>query len=146
MIKTRLGPIISGAAFLMVALSSAVYADEALAARSKAVVRAFYETVFIGRNVDAAPKFLAPGYIQHNPHVPTGLKGFMDDFRPRFAAKMPADYKREILNIVAENDMVVLYNRQTWTSSKDGQHHVYLQFDMFRVQNGMITEHWDADS
>ena len=41
--------------------------------------------------------------------------------------------------------MVVVYVRQTWTS-KDGQHHQALAFDMFRIQDGMIAEHWDADS
>jgi predicted SnoaL-like aldol condensation-catalyzing enzyme len=40
--------------------------------------------------------------------------------------------------------MVVVYVRQTWTG-KDGQYHQALGFDMFRVQDSMIAEHWDAD-
>jgi predicted SnoaL-like aldol condensation-catalyzing enzyme len=119
-------------------------ADEALTAHNKAVVRDFYTTVLIGRDVDAAPRFLHPDYIQHNPQVPTGLKGFMDTFRKRFAQTLPADYKRELLNVIGDNDMVVVYVRQTWTG-RDGQHHQALGFDMFRVQDGMIAEHWDAD-
>ncbi len=101
--------------------------------------------MFIGRNVNAAPKYLTQGYIQHNTHIATGLKGFMDAFRKGFSGKFPADYKREILNIVGEDDMVVLYDRQSWTSAKDGQHHEALGFEMFRLQDGMIAEHWDAD-
>jgi predicted SnoaL-like aldol condensation-catalyzing enzyme len=124
--------------------SQFVWADDALTARNKAIVRDFYMTVLIGRNVDAAPNFLRPDYIQHNPQVPTGLKGFMDTFRERFAQKLPPDYKRELLNVVGDNDMVVTYVRQTWTG-RDGQHHQALGFDMFRVQDGMIAEHWDAD-
>ena len=120
------------------------WADEALTARNKAVVRDFYTTVLIGRDVDAAPRFLRPDYIQHNPQVPTGLKGFMDTFRADFAQKLPPDYKRELLNVVGENDMVVTYVRQTWTG-RDGKHHQALEFDMFRVQDGKIAEHWDAD-
>ena len=120
-------------------------ADDALTERNKEIVRNFYTSALIGRDVDAAPKFLRPDYIQHNPQVPTGLKGFMDTFRERFAQKLPGDYKRELLNVVGDNDMVVTYVRQTWTSSKDGQHHQALGFDMFRVQDGMIAEHWDAD-
>jgi predicted SnoaL-like aldol condensation-catalyzing enzyme len=119
-------------------------ANDEVTARNKAVVRDFYTTVLIGRDVDAAPKFLKPDYIQHNPQVPTGLKEFMDTFRERFAQKLPADYKRELLNVIGDNDMVVVYVRQTWTG-KDGQHHQALGFDMFRVQDGMIAEHWDAD-
>jgi predicted SnoaL-like aldol condensation-catalyzing enzyme len=119
-------------------------ADEALTARNKEVVRNFYATVLIGRDVDAAPKFLRPDYIQHNPQVPTGLKGFMDAFRERFEQKLPPDYKRELLNVIGDNDIVVVYVRQSWTG-KDGQHHQAFGFDMFRVQDGMISEHWDAD-
>ena len=137
--------IVSGAALFLIALSVSAHADEALTARNKAVVRDFYTNVFLARNVDAAPRYVAPSYLQHNPQVPTGLKGLMDTFRPVFAS-YPPDFKREILAIVAENDIVVLYHRKSWTSPKDHQHHVALGFDMFRVQNGMITEHWDADS
>ena len=134
------------AALILAALVVPADADEALTARNKAIVREFYQEVFLGRNIDAAPRYLAPGYIQHNPHVPTGLKGFMDTFRPIFARKYPSDYKREILSIVAENDMVVLYDRQSWTSHKDHKHHFALEFNMFRVRNGLIAEHWDADN
>jgi len=119
-------------------------ADDALTERNKTIVRDFYTTVLIGRDVDAAPRFLRPDYIQHNPQVPTGLKGFMDTFRERFAQKLPADYKRELLNVIGEKDLVVTYVRQTWTG-RDSQHHQALGFDMFRVQDGMIAEHWDAD-
>jgi predicted SnoaL-like aldol condensation-catalyzing enzyme len=133
-----------GLMLILIVAVQPVLADEALTARNKEVVRNFYTTVFLGRNVDAAPKFLRPDYIQHNPHVPTGLKGFMDAFREGFARQLPSDYKRELLNVVGDNDMVVIYVRQTWTG-KDGQHHQALGFDMFRVQDGMIAEHWDAD-
>jgi predicted SnoaL-like aldol condensation-catalyzing enzyme len=119
-------------------------ADEALTERNKAIVRDFYTTVLIGRDVDAARRFLRPDYIQHNPQVPTGLEGFMDTFRQRFAQKLPPDYHRELLNVVGDNNMVVVFVRQTWTG-RDGQHHQALGFDMFRVQDGMIAEHWDAD-
>ena len=56
-------------------------ADEALTTRNKGIVREFYTRVFIGRNIDAAPRYISPGYIQHNPRVPTGLKGLMETFR-----------------------------------------------------------------
>jgi len=125
-------------------LAQMTYADEALTAHNKVLVREFYTTVLIDRQIDAAPNFLGTDYIQHNPHVPTGLKGFMDAFRERFAQRLPADYRRELLNVIGENDMVVIYVRQTWTGA-DGKHHQALGFDMLRVQNDKIAEHWDAD-
>ena len=73
-------------------LSQVTHADEALTARNKALVREFYTSVLIEREIDAAPKYMRTDYIQHNTHVPTGLKGFMDTFRERFAQKLPPDY------------------------------------------------------
>ena len=131
-------------AFTVGMTALAAPADDTLTERNKAIVRDFYTTVLIGRNVDAAPRFVRQDYIQHNPQVPTGLKGFMDTFRERFAQKLPSDYKRELLNVIGDKDMVVVYVRQAWTSH-DGQHHQALGFDMFRLQDGMIAEHWDAD-
>ena len=128
----------------LVIFSHPVRADRELTERNKGVVRDFYTTVLIGRDVSAAPRFLRTDYIQHNPQVPTGLKGFMDTFRARFAQKLPDDYKRELLNVIGEDNMVVIYVCQTWTSH-DGQHHQALGFDMFRVEDGKIAEHWDAD-
>jgi predicted SnoaL-like aldol condensation-catalyzing enzyme len=58
-------------------------ADREFTERNMALVRDFYTTVLIGRDVDAAPRFLRIDYIQDNPQVPTGLKGFMDTFRAR---------------------------------------------------------------
>ena len=130
---------------LGMAVAPVALADEALTARNKVIVQDFYTTVFIGRNVDAAPRFLASDYIQHSPNIPTGLKGFMDTFRSVFARRMPADYKREILRIIGENNIVVIFNKQSGTHA-DGKREVLLQFDMFRVENGMIVEHWDADT
>ena len=140
------GRIVPGLIYIAgaVVLASSAHADPDLTERNKAIVRDFYTTVLVGRDVDAAPRFLRPDYIQHNPQVPTGLKGFMDTFRARFAQKLPADYKRELLNVIGEDNMVVIYVRQSWTG-QDGKHHQELGFDMFRVQDGMIAEHWDAD-
>jgi predicted SnoaL-like aldol condensation-catalyzing enzyme len=63
----------------------------------------------------------------------------------RFAQRLPADYKRQVLGVVGENDMVVIYVRQAWTG-RDGKRNQALGFDMFRVEDGKIAEHWDADS
>jgi predicted SnoaL-like aldol condensation-catalyzing enzyme len=144
MTRLTISPAVFSVALALIIAAQSARADEGLTARNKALVREFYTTVLIGREVDAAPRFLRPDYIQHNPQVPTGLTGFMDTFRARFAQKLPSDYKRELLNVIGDNDIVVIYVRQTWTG-RDAQRHEALGFDMFRVQDGKIAEHWDAD-
>src|SRR5215468_10203773 len=61
-------------AFTVGITASAAPSDDTLTERNKAIVRDFYTTVLIGRNVDAAPRFVRQDYIQHNPQVPMGSK------------------------------------------------------------------------
>jgi len=103
--KTALSGTLLVFALGMGILMQPAQADEALTERNKNIVRDFYATVLIGRNVDAAPRFLRSDYIHHNPQVPAGLKGFMDTFRERFAKNLPPDYKRELLNVIGENNV-----------------------------------------
>jgi hypothetical protein len=77
-------------ALTLVFSAQPAWADEALTARNKALVRDFYTMELIGRDVDAAPRFFWLDYIQHNPQVPTGLKGFMDTFRAKTPDRLQA--------------------------------------------------------
>ena len=63
-------------ALMLVSFGQASFADDAVTARSKSIVREFYTTVLINRDVDAAPRFLCPDYMQHNPSTPLGFSGF----------------------------------------------------------------------
>src|SRR5438132_11507055 len=103
-------------ALMLLSFDQASFADDALTAGSKSIVREFYTTVLINRHADAAPRFLRPGGTTISapelhptqPECADGIKRFMDTFRARFAQPLPADYKRELLNIVAENDLVII--------------------------------------
>ena len=49
---------------MLLSFDQVSFADDVLTARSKSIVREFYTTVLITRDVDAAPRFLRPDYIQ----------------------------------------------------------------------------------
>jgi len=49
-------------ALTLLSFDQASFADDALTAGSKSIVREFYTTVLINRHVDAAPRFLRPDY------------------------------------------------------------------------------------
>jgi len=53
------------ALFLLAFPVRQVWGNEKLTKRNKAIVRDFYTTVLIRRDVDAAPRFLRQDYIQH---------------------------------------------------------------------------------
>jgi predicted SnoaL-like aldol condensation-catalyzing enzyme len=111
---------------------------------NKALVASFYKDVFQARNAVAAAKYLRQDYIQHNPYVTTGLAGFRNYFSKAWAAPAPANWGVEVLHVVAENDLVVAHVRWT-TTADDGKPSVNTAFDLYRVQDGKLAEHWDAN-
>jgi predicted SnoaL-like aldol condensation-catalyzing enzyme len=116
--------------------------DPALAANKKLVFD-FWREVLQAGHVDRAPEYLAESYIQHNPNVPTGRAAFMEFFgqMPRTPVKDTID---ELVSIVAERDLVVLaLRRELPDLAREGQTYTTTWFDMFRVADGKIVEHWD---
>ena len=116
--------------------------------RNKQLLADFFRDVFGKMDVEAASRYLRKDYIQHNPHVPTGLKGFQTFFRERFAQasrEMKASFKLEVLHVVAEGDLVVIHTHQSGIGP-DGKPFDVTGFDLFRVQDAMIAEHWDASA
>ena len=114
--------------------------------KNKRLAEAFFLDVFGKQDPDAAARYLRNDYIQHNPNVPAGLKGFQDYFRDQFAKLTPEAreaLKVEVLHTVAEGDLVVIHLRISGKTSK-GEPFAHTEFNLFRVEGGLLAEHWDA--
>ncbi|MGZ5133376.1 MAG: nuclear transport factor 2 family protein, partial [Caldimonas sp.] len=95
--------------------------------------------------MEFAEKYMAESYIQHNPNVPTGRAAFVEFFS-RVARPKPIEprIKAPLVAIVAEGDRVVLSFVRENTDPKDAtKKYTTTWFDMFRIENGRIAEHWD---
>jgi predicted SnoaL-like aldol condensation-catalyzing enzyme len=118
--------------------------DPKLAA-NKRLVYDFWREVFEAAQMERAEVYMAETYIQHNPNVPTGRAAFIELFskikkpkpiEPRVAAPL--------VSITAEGDVVVLAFAREATDPKDAaRKYTTTWFDMFRIENGKIAEHWD---
>lgn len=118
--------------------------DAGLAA-NKRLVYDFWREVFEGGQMDRVDRYLAEGYIQHNPRVPTGRAGFVEVFS-KFAKPKPVEAKVQapLVAITAEGDLVILSFVRKVVDAKDpSQSYTTTWFDMFRIENGRIAEHWD---
>ena len=107
----------------------------------KDVVQAFFELAFVqGKPTEAAMQFISPiRYIQHNPMVGDGRDAFLQ-FVP--ASVHASGRRATIKRVIAENDLVVIHASTAVPGKPDEPTRAVM--DIFRVENGLIVEHWDA--
>ena len=115
-------------------------------AANKRLVYDFWREVFEGGHMELADKYMAESYIQHNPNVPTGRKAFIDFFS-KFAKPKPIEprVKAPLVAVTAEGNLVILSFVRELPDPKDAsKKYTTTWFDMFRIEDGKIAEHWDA--
>jgi len=118
--------------------------DDPQLAANKKLVWDMWRTFLQAGHLDAADRYLAPEYHQHNPNAETGLEGVKAYFRAQ--NRQPGQVKDSIdrlVSIVAERDLVTLALVREGVD-KDGKPYTTTWFDMFRIANGKIVEHWDT--
>lgn len=117
--------------------------DPKLAANKK-IAYDFYRIVLRGLRLDQADKYMRVDYIQHNPNAETGMAGFKAYFEKLGGPKPIPDTLPDLVAIQAEGDYVTLsLVREYDDPQHPGQKYTSTWFDMFRIQDGKIAEHWD---
>ncbi|HZY37842.1 MAG TPA: nuclear transport factor 2 family protein [Mucilaginibacter sp.] len=124
-----------------------LYSNDATLAKNKKLVYDFWREILEGGHIEFATKYMMESYIQHNPNVPTGRQVIIDYFTKYIKPQPIVDtIKAPLIAIVAEGDLVVLSFKQVRPDPKDKtKEYTTTWFDMLRVENGMIAEHWDPD-
>jgi predicted SnoaL-like aldol condensation-catalyzing enzyme len=118
--------------------------DPKLAANKKLVFD-MYRTVLNAGRAGEAARFFTPGYIQHNPNVTSGRDGLVAYIRKtRPERPIPAQIAFPVIAITAEGDLVTVATVSYEDDlEKPGEKFVTTHFDMFRIEQGRIAEHWD---
>lgn len=118
--------------------------DPKLAANKKLVFD-MYRTIVNAGHWDQAEKFFTKEYIQHNPNVKSGRDELVEYIRrTRPVRPIPDVIGFPVISIIAEGDMVLVasveYNDDP---EKPGTRYTTTHFDLYRIENGLIAEHWD---
>jgi predicted SnoaL-like aldol condensation-catalyzing enzyme len=111
-------------------------ADLNRTAANKALVREFVTEHLVNASDDIARFFDGDNYIQHNPRIPDGVSGLL---------KAGAEFRKQGLSIkfdkvhriLGEGNFVVAISE-----GRFGDDHLAF-YDLYRVQDGKIAEHWD---
>jgi predicted SnoaL-like aldol condensation-catalyzing enzyme len=119
---------------------------DAAVARNKRLVFDFWRIVFEGGHMDRAPEFMTASYIQHNPNVQSGRAAFIATIgKVRKPKPIEPLIKVPVVAITADRDIVTVATVRKVRDSRHPDHIYYMTwFDMFRIENGKIAEHWDS--
>jgi predicted SnoaL-like aldol condensation-catalyzing enzyme len=103
--------------------------------KNKTNAIAFYQMAYEGQPAEAVKLYVGEQYIQHNPGVADGTKGFIEYFE-----RMQREYPNksiEFVRCIAEGELVALHTHQVWPGNDE-----YVTMDFFRFDNnGKIVEH-----
>lgn len=103
----------------------------------KELVIALFTAAFVDHDPDAARALVTPDYIQHNPQVETGADGLVSLIPFVEQSGMTVTTHR----VISEGDLVVLHS--TFENAQALGAETIAAFDVFRVEDGKVAEHWD---
>jgi predicted SnoaL-like aldol condensation-catalyzing enzyme len=111
---------------------------------NKKLVYDMWREFLTAHHLEAADKYMAPEYHQHNPNAVTGREGVKAYFKA-IGAKPTAVPPTipDLVSILGDRDMVSLFFVRDYKNSK-GEAYTTTWADMFRVKDGKIIEHWDV--
>ena len=112
---------------------------------NKTMVYNFWREVFVAGDMTKLNGYMAESYIQHNPLVANGREPFRVFFsRINPTPKPVQPIIADLVNIMADRDNVVLaFRREMPNPREPGKTYTTTWFDMFRIENGKLAEHWD---
>jgi predicted SnoaL-like aldol condensation-catalyzing enzyme len=113
-------------------------ADLARSEANKAVVRSFVGDILVeGKMEKLAGYYDGDHYVQHNPRIGDGLSGLGAALQAWAKQGITMKYDR-IHRVLGEGNFVLVVSEGTLA----GAHSSF--YDLFRVENGKIAEHWDT--
>ena len=105
---------------------------------NRKLVEDFLSDVMQGNNLDKTPdNFDGDAYIQHNTAIADGVSGLNEALAALADAGIEMIYD-EVHMVLAQGNFVLAVSEGTY----GGEHTSY--YDLWRVENGKIAEHWDV--
>ena len=106
---------------------------------NKKTVKDFIEKVLLNHQMDKLTTFINPTkYLQHNPAVADGLDGFGAAMKYFAENGLVMEYTK-LHKVLGQGNFVL-----TLSEGKFGKEEHTSFYDLFRLENGLIVEHWDV--
>jgi predicted SnoaL-like aldol condensation-catalyzing enzyme len=123
--------------------------DAALEAKNQKLVTDWYREVIAFGHVDLASKYMADDYIEHDPNLigdkPVGgTKEFVAFHGKNPPRPIQAALPVKPVQSFAKGDYVIMAWEHDDKDPKSGTPYKFITYDITRVKNGKIQEHWDS--
>jgi predicted SnoaL-like aldol condensation-catalyzing enzyme len=113
-------------------------ADRDKTSANKALVKSFVEDILVNGRLDKlAAYYDGDNYVQHNPQIGDGLSGLGQALQAMAKAGITMKYDR-IHRVLGEGNFVLVASEGNFAGKPSSF------YDLFRVQDGKIAEHWDT--
>src|SRR5262245_65016326 len=103
--------------------------------KNKALVLEVFDALFNRRDYATAERYWYPVYVQHSAHIAPGREGLFALVR-----SLPPTLKYEPGVVVADGNFVIVHGR----FSGFGAPANWIVTDIFRIEDGVLVEHWDV--
>lgn len=105
---------------------------------NKTLVRAFVDDILVNGRMEKLPGYFdGDNYLQHNPQIGDGLSGLGAALKAMAANGITMKYDT-IHHVLGEGNFVLTLAEGTFAGAPTSF------YDLFRVENGKISEHWDT--
>ena len=112
--------------------------DLELTEDNRRLAQHFVETVLIGKQLDQLGDFIdAHSYVEHNPRLGDDVSLLEAEFRQKTNEGHVIDYQT-LHRVLAQGNFVLCVCEGT----AQGKHTAF--YDLFRLADGKIVEHWDT--
>src|SRR6266542_895143 len=99
------------------------------------------------RHAELIDKYFAPTFVQQAPNMAAGLDGIRAMLSRGQPQPIEPTLKRKMTALIAEGDFVVTASPRELADPKDAsKKYTTTQIEMYRIENGKIAEHWDAQT
>lgn len=105
---------------------------------NKALIKNFMNDIMMGANPSKITDYISTEtYHQHNTAIKDGLEGLNEAIEYLASENNMFTYEK-VHKILGEGNFVLTQSEGTWNGGKK-----YAFYDLFRIANGKIVEHWD---
>jgi len=105
---------------------------------NKTLAKALVEDVLMGKNPNKITDYIsAETYHQHNPNIKDGLQGIVEAVEYLTSQNNMFQYTK-IHKVLGEGNFVLTVSEGKWNNTNN------VFYDLFRIENGKVVEHWDV--